>query len=192
VEILDRAVNDYSCKGLKYHPNSGFYANGQESYPVLAKAQELCIPLISHLGPISKPLKSKFGHPINLDEVVNDFPRLTVIGAHLGFCWWQELVTLIATKETTFYADVSGWQGLVRKNFGKFCRILREAFDEATAESFLWGTDNPSLEGTISAKQWLQIFRDLPENPPDGLTFSQEEIDALLGGNAAKIIAALP
>ena len=192
VEILDRAVNDYGCRGLKYHSTSGFYPDGEESYRVLAKAQELGIPLISHLGPISKPLKSKYGRPANLDAVISDFPHLTVIGAHLGFCWWPELVNLIATKETSFYADISGWQGQARRNLVKFCRILREAFDEATAEKFLWGTDNPSLEGTISTKQWLKIFRDLPENAPDGLTFTQEEIKALLGGNAEKIIKALP
>jgi predicted TIM-barrel fold metal-dependent hydrolase len=192
VEILDRAVTDYGCRGLKYHPTSGFYPDGEESYPVLAKAQELGIPLICHLGPISSPLKSKYGQPIFLDTVVSDFPDLTVVGAHLGFCWWQELVALMAAKETTFYADLSGWQGQARRNFGKFCRILRDALDEATAEKFLWGTDNPILEGVISARQWLQIFRDLLNDAPDGLTFSGEEIGALLGGNAAKIVAALP
>ncbi len=192
VEILDRAVNDYGCRGLKYHPTSGFYPDSEESYQVLAKAQELGIPLICHLGPISKPLKSKYGRPIFLDAVVSDFPGLTVVGAHLGLCWWPELVNLIAAKETAFCADISGWQGQARRNFSAFCHILRAAFDEATAEKFLWGTDNPILEGVISAKQWLQMIRYLPENAPDGLTFSQEEIEALLGGNADKIVMALP
>jgi uncharacterized protein len=192
VEILDRAVNDYGCRGLKYHPTSGFYPDSEVSYPVLAKAQELGIPLISHLGPISKPLKSKYAQPVNLDAVISDFPHLTVVGAHLGFCWWEELVNLIAAKETTFYADVSGWQTRARQNFGRFCRILREAFDEARAEKFLWGTDNPPLEGVIPTREWLQMFKDLPKNAPDGLTFAPEEIEALLGGNAAKIVAALP
>ncbi len=192
VEILDRAVNDYGCRGLKYHPTSGFYPDGEESYLVLAKAQELGIPLISHLGPISKPLKSKYGQPVFLDAVVNDFPNLPVVGAHLGLCWWQELVNLIAVKETAFYADISGWQGQARRNFAVFCHILRAAFDEATAEKFLWGTDNPVLEGVISAKQWLQMIRDLPENAPEGLTFTPDEIKILLGGNAERIIKALP
>jgi uncharacterized protein len=192
VEILDRAVNDYGCRGLKYHPTSGFYPDGEESYRVLAKAQELGLPLISHLGPISKPLKSKYAQPVYLEAVVSDFPRLIIVGAHLGLCWWPELVNLIAAKETTFYSDISGWQGQARRNFGVVCQTLREAFDQASAEKFLWGTDNPILEGVISTKQWLQIFRDLPKNAPDGLTFSREEIEALLGGNAEKILKTLP
>ncbi|MBN2284735.1 MAG: amidohydrolase [Deltaproteobacteria bacterium] len=188
VDILDRAVNDYGCKGLKYHPTSGFYPDGEESYRVLEKAEELGIPLLSHLGPISKPLKSKYAMPINLDAVVTDFPKLTVIGAHMAFSWWHQLVNLIAAKATTFYADFSGMQVLARRNFGEFCHMLRAAFDEAGAEKFLWGTDNPILENVIPVKDWLQMVRELPENAPDGLVFTKEEIEAVLGGNARKIL----
>ena len=187
VDILDRAVNDHGCRGLKYHPTSGFYPDGEESYMVLEKAQELGIPLLSHLGPISKPLKSKYAQPVYLDAIISDFPKLTVIGAHMGLCWWHELVNLIAAKATTFYADFSGQQVPAKRNFGEFCRMLRTAFDEAGAEKFLWGTDNPILENVIPMKDWLNMIRKLPENAPDGLVFTKEEIDAVLGGNAARI-----
>jgi len=36
------------------------------------------------------------------------------------------------------------------------------------------------------------MIRELPENPPEGLTFRQDEIEALLGGNAGKILVTLP
>jgi predicted TIM-barrel fold metal-dependent hydrolase len=188
VEILDRAVHDYGCKGLKYHPTSGFYPDSAESYKVLDKARELKIPLLSHLGPIAKPLKSKFARPVYLDTIVSDFPELIVIGAHMGFCWWQELVNLISAKATSFYADISGQQVSAKRNLHEFCHMLRTAFDEAGPLKFLWGTDNPILEGVIPMKDWLRLIRELPENAPDGIRFSKEEIDALLGGNAAKII----
>jgi predicted TIM-barrel fold metal-dependent hydrolase len=187
VDILDRAVNDFGCQGLKYHPTSGFYPDSEESYKVLEKAQELGIPLLSHLGPISKPLKSKYAQPVYLDTIVSDFPKLTVIGAHLGFCWWHELVNLIAAKATTFYADFSGQQVPAKRNFGEFCHMLRTAFDHAGADKFLWGTDNPILESVIPMKDWLNMIRELPENAPDGLVFTKDEIDAVLGGNAERI-----
>ncbi|MCD6281472.1 MAG: amidohydrolase family protein [Deltaproteobacteria bacterium] len=190
VDILDRAVNDYGCRGLKYHPTSGFYPDSEESYKVLEKAQSLGIPLLSHMGPISKPLKSKYARPIYLDTIVSDFPKLTVIGAHMSFCWWREFVNIIAAKATTLYADFSGHQVTAKRNFSEFCHMMRDAFDEATAEKFLWGTDNPVLEAVIPMKDWLKMIKDLPENAPDGLKFTKEEIDAVLGENAAKIIEA--
>ena len=175
--------------GPQVSPHLGFYPGWRRSPTGFwQRPRSWAFPLISHLGPISKPLKSKYSRPIFLDAVVNDFPRLPVVGAHLGLCWWQELVGLIAAKETAFYSDISGWQGQARRNFSAFCHILRTVFDEVTAEKFLWGTDNPILEGVISARQWLQMIRDLTENAPDGLTLSREEIEALFGGNAAKIV----
>jgi predicted TIM-barrel fold metal-dependent hydrolase len=188
-EILEKAVNDYGCQGLKYHPTSGFYPDGEESYLVLEKAQELGIPMLSHLGPISKPLKSKYARPIYLDAIVSDFPKLTIIGAHMGFCWWRELVNLISAKATTFYADFSGQQVRAKRNFTEFCHMLRDAFDEAGADKFLWGTDNPILEAVIPMKDWLGMIQDLPNNAPDGIIFTKEEIDAVLGVNASRIFS---
>ena len=187
VEILDRAVNDYGCRGLKYHPAAGFYPDSPESYLVLTKAQELGLPLLSHTGPISKPLYSKYTQPVYLDAVVTDFPKLKVIAAHMGFCWWHELVNLIAAKATTFSADFCGQQILAKKDYRAFCRMMREAIDEATPYKFLWGTDNPVLELVFPIKDWLKMIQDLPENAPDGITFTRKEVDALLGGNAAGI-----
>jgi uncharacterized protein len=187
VEIIERAVNDYGCRGLKYHPTAGFYPDSEESYRVLAKAQELGLPLLSHTGPISRPLYSKYAHPLYLDAVVTDFPRLKVIAAHMGFCWSHELVNLIAAKSTTFYADFCGHQVVAKRDFPAFCHMLREAMDEATPLKFLWGTDNPVLELVMPIKDWLQMVKDLSKGAPDGLTFTQEEIDAVLGGNAAGI-----
>jgi len=187
VDILDRAVNDYGCRGLKYHPASGFYPDCEESYRVLEKAQDFGLPVLSHTGPISKPLKSKYAQPVYLDTVVSDFPRLKIIAAHLGFCWWHELMNLMASKATTFYADFSGQQIKANRDFGGFCWMLREAIDEAGASKILWGTDNPPLEAVIPMKDWLNMIRNLPDNAPDGIEFTKQEIDALLGENAVQI-----
>ena len=191
VELLDRAVTDYGCKGLKFHPTAGFYPDGEEAYKVLDKAREYGLPLVSHLGPISQPYKSKYAKPEYLDTVVADFPELTVIGAHLGFSWWHELINMMGANRTTFYADFSGHQQKARTDFPEFCKTLRTAIDEAGATRIMWGTDNPTLENTISMKKWKEMIQDLPNHAPDGLNFNQEEIDLILGGNAERIMSNL-
>lgn len=191
VEILDRAVNSYGCRGLKYHPTTGFYPDGEESYRVIEKADELGIPMLSHTGPMSRPFKSKYARPVFLDSVVTDFPNLTVIAAHMGLAWHEELIGLIAANRTTFYADLSANQLLAVRDFEAFCRMLRNAFDEAGVSKFLWGSDNPILELMLPVRHWLEMIRSLPETVPDGINFTVGEMDAVLGGNAEKILEAI-
>jgi predicted HicB family RNase H-like nuclease len=64
--------------------------------------------------------------------------------------------------------------------------MLRAAFDEADASKFLWGTDNPVLEAVIPMKDWLNMIKELPGNAPDGIKFTKEEIDAVLGETPRK------
>ena len=39
----------------------------------------------------------------------------------------------------------------------------------------------------IPTKQYLEAMRTLPEDTSDGLRFTTAEIDAILGGNAARL-----
>ncbi len=47
------------------------------------------------------------------------------------------------------------------------------------------------LETTVPMKKWKEMIQELPNNAPDGLSFKKEEIDAILGGNAERIVKAL-
>ena len=40
----------------------------------------------------------------------------------------------------------------------------------------------------LTAKDSIQIIRDLPRNAPEGIQFSEAEVSAILGGNAKKIL----
>jgi len=40
----------------------------------------------------------------------------------------------------------------------------------------------------MPSKDFIQLIRDLPKNAPEGIAFSAEEIDAMLGESAAKIL----
>ena len=35
---------------------------------------------------------------------------------------------------------------------------------------------------------WVQLVRDLPKNAPEGITFTEEEISKVMGGNAKKLL----
>jgi len=60
--------------------------------------------------------------------------------------------------------------------------------DFVEPERIFFGTDSPSFWSIMSNKDWVQLLKDLPQNAPDGTTFTEEEINLLLGGNAQRLL----
>ncbi|WP_426574698.1 amidohydrolase family protein [Aquihabitans sp. McL0605] len=53
-------------------------------YPVYATAAELGIPMSINVGIPGPQVRSRCQDPVHLEDVLIDFPTLTVIGAHMG------------------------------------------------------------------------------------------------------------
>lgn len=189
VEFLERCVKEWGMKGVKFHPGSGFYPNDPQFYPLYAKAQELGTPLLFHTGPEMAPLYSKYSLPIYPDQVAVDFPELPVILAHCGDCYWEEAARLASGKPNMFL-DIAGWQQRARRRpVDELYGPLRTVLNIASARKVLWGSDWPALNSYMSQAEWIDYLR----NPPDsareaGIEFSQAEVDAILGGNAARLL----
>ena len=83
--------------------------------------------------------------------------------------------------------DIAGWQGTVRDNYHEFCSTLRLCLDEFTSERVLFGTDNPYMRAILPDKKFVNIIKRLPAKAPEGIKFTQEEVDLILGGNAQRI-----
>ncbi len=187
VDLFERAISEWGFKGLKLHPTSGYYPNDKVVYPLYEKAQEYGVPVLIHTGPIIGRLRSKYAQPIYLDDVCVDFPELQVIAAHLGFCWRHELMNIAATV-SNLAMDFSGWQPRATRRYAEFCRELRETVDEVGIDRVLFGTDGPAYRPLVNDKQWVDLVKGLPENAPEGVKFTAQEVDALLGGTAKKLL----
>jgi predicted TIM-barrel fold metal-dependent hydrolase len=55
-------------------------------------------------------------------------------------------------------------------------------------DRIFFGADGPYMELVVSNAKWVRLIRDLPENAPKGIRFTQDEVDAILGGNAKKFL----
>ncbi len=187
-DLMHRCLEDYGLKGLKLHPDHGYYPNGKEAYRLYEIVQEAGGVVLIHTGPIIPPGKGgTYAHPLLLDPLATDFPDMTVIAAHMGQYWWRDWAGLAYTQPH-LYGDMAEWQTLAKRNFPLFCRELREAIDKAGCDKILFGTDGPIFDPTIPTGEYIQMMRSLPEEAPDGIRFTEEEIDAILGGNAERII----
>lgn len=186
-DMLKQCFEEFGVKGLKYHPDYGFDPSGPESYRLLEIVQNNDGTLLTHTGPLPPPARPKFADPLLLADLAVDFPDLKVIAAHMGMVNWQSWAGL-ASQQPNLYGDLAMWDAYAFGNYELFCRELRDLLDYAGAAKILFGTDSPIFSSVIPTKEWIQLLRDLPHKAPQGISFSEAEINAILGGNAASVL----
>ncbi len=107
------------------------------------------MPVIFHSGDtlagyVANP-KIKYSHPIHIDEVATDFPKLKIIIAHMGNPWLVDCAEVLY-KNPNVYADISGL--VVGKDlktpYGKLMkRRIEELIAYVGSDKLLYGTDWP-------------------------------------------------
>jgi hypothetical protein len=186
VEVFERGIKHWGMRGLKLDPAAGFYPNEEICYPLYRKASDLGVPVLFHTGSTIPPFRNKYTQPIYLDDVSLDFPDVTLIAAHMGFGWWQELASMIA-KRTNLITDISGWQQNAIRHYPTFVKNLREMMHLVGADNMLFATDGPSFRlYNLPNKEWATMIHNLPREAPEGISFTQGEIELLLGKTAQK------
>lgn len=145
VREFERCVKELGCVGLRLEPynyGNGFHGlppNDKLFYPLYAKACELNVPVVLQVGHTGPLLPSECGRPIYLDEVALTFPELTLVGAHLGQPWHEEMMTL-AWKFPNVYIETSARRARYwPKSFIEFCSSWGR-------DKVLWATDYPLID----------------------------------------------
>jgi predicted TIM-barrel fold metal-dependent hydrolase len=170
-------VIEMGARALKIHPpHMLFRANAyQDSVPGLAGvyrvAQEAGVPVTIHTGTSIFPgARSRFGDPMDVDDVAVDFPRLTILLAHGGRPLWMEAAFFLVRRHPNVYLELSGIPP--SKLLDYFPRL------EEIAHKTVWGTDWPS-PGIKSMKVNADSFLALP--------ISDGAKQAILDGNARQL-----
>ncbi|MDO8670982.1 MAG: amidohydrolase family protein, partial [Dehalococcoidia bacterium] len=76
-DLYRRCVEEYGMRGLKWHPDFGFYPNSEEAHAMLRVAEQLGTPLLTHTGPLPglasgvRP-RARYAYVGLLDEVAQD------------------------------------------------------------------------------------------------------------------------
>ena len=188
-EVLERGLTEWNARGVKLDPLAGeYYPNDRAVYPLYEKLSELKLPVIMHIGPRPEDPESRYAHPSNLDQVLADFPDLTIVAAHMAFSWWRDLIQVAQTRPNLM-CDISALQMTAALNYGQFCHILRKVMNGFGKERVMFGTDGPYFDLFLSRKDWVQLIKRLPQDSPEGIDFTEDEVTALLGGNAASLFA---
>jgi predicted TIM-barrel fold metal-dependent hydrolase len=156
---VDRLV-DLGIRVLKIHPpHQGFpanaYTDGLDTLgAIYRRCEERSLPVMVHTGTSIFPgARSKYGNPMDLDDVAIDFPDLTLLMAHGGRPLYMAEALFLLRRHRRIWLDVSGIPPA--KLLEYFPRLAE------LADRVLWGTDWPS-PGVIGMKRNIDQFLALP------------------------------
>ncbi len=113
---MDYLLGDLRLKGIKIHPpHQHFRANGyldDERLRGLAVVYRKCIeysvPVMFHTGTSIFPrARNKYGDPMDIDDLIVDFPDLKIILAHGGRPLWMDSALFLLRRSNNVYLDIS-------------------------------------------------------------------------------------
>jgi predicted TIM-barrel fold metal-dependent hydrolase len=103
VRRLEEWVGTGHFVGAHLHPYGfGLPVNHRRFYPFYAKCTELGVPVVMQVGHSAERMPSEMGRPILVDDIALDFPELTIVGAHTGWPWVEELIALAWKHRNVF------------------------------------------------------------------------------------------
>lgn len=113
---MDYLLGELGLRGIKLHPpHQLFHVNDYlhgDALRGLATVYEKCIeygvPLMVHTGTSVFPrARNKYGRPLDIDDVLVDFPDLKVIMAHGGRPLWMDEAFFLLRRSPNVYLDIS-------------------------------------------------------------------------------------
>ncbi len=196
VELLEKGLTEWGMKGLKFHPDAGYYPNDPACFPLYEKCVELDVPLLSHCGLIFIPFEVKYNNPIYLDDVQTAFPDLRIIAAHMGGISGTLTLAEIASLKSGISTEISYTGQMLARGAPRFLlnnlRMLMDlplTFAVPFKNRILFGSDWPYANAMMEREDWVNWVKKLPKNGKEhGLKFTEEEVRLILGENAKKIL----
>lgn len=158
--------SDMGFSGVKYHPDmQRFNIDDPRMFPVYAWLEQHSLPVCFHMG----DARYDYSRPIRLARVLDRYPGLIVVAAHLGgYQRWDEAE--ICLRDSGVYYDTSSAIAFMPP------QRAAEIIQGHGADKVLFGTDYPV---TTQAEELARF---------DLLPLSPEDREAILSGNARRLL----
>jgi len=168
---LERQM-EMGAVGLKLHPvHGGFTPNDRALYPVYWLCQQHGLPVVVHCGTSTFPgSTNRYADPALLEDVIRDFPDLTVVLAHGGRGWWYDAAGFMTLMRENVWIEISGLPPKkLPEYYGKYNF-------ERLAQKMIFGTDWPGVPGLKNNA--LALF---------DLGLAPETVELMLHENASQV-----
>jgi predicted TIM-barrel fold metal-dependent hydrolase len=174
----ERAIRDLHLLGFHFHPIMGRYrVDDRELYPLWETISALRVPVMIDVGttgmgaglPGGMGSRVSHAHPLAVDNLAADFPDLTIIAAHPGWPWVEEM-TAVALHKGNVYWELSGWAPKY------FPESLRRDARSRLRDKVMFGSDHPSMPYQRLFDEWAQ------------LDYSDDVLAQIFHGNAERVL----
>ena len=172
-EIRDKVKNQ-GAKGIKLHPASqSQFPNHHSLWPIYQTAMELGIPIVFHSGR-SEGSAIEYAEPRYFAEVLESFPKLTLVLAHLGNNFFDQS-TALAGKYRNVQFDCCAIVNYSVNEGGLSDPDFTALIKNIGTERVMFGSDYPWLDPGVGIKRIMN------------LNLTEQEKRQLLGENAIRI-----
>jgi len=170
-----REMVAHGAKGVKLHPTlQRFYPNDKRMRSIYKTCVDLAIPILSHSG--SARGAEQYAEPEAFVEVLKEFPKLTLILAHLGGGSWQQTLNIAKKYQNACFdcSEIIEWLGAPS---APTPHELAELIKKIGPHRVMMGSDFPwyDLDRTVHLISALPVLSD-------------EEKRGILGENATQIL----
>ncbi|MGH7764619.1 MAG: amidohydrolase family protein [Candidatus Dormibacteraceae bacterium] len=179
LEEARHAIKDLRMLGFHFHPIMGRYSVDDERFrPLFELIDGMKVPVMIDVGttgmgaglPGGLGAKLRHAHPLAIDELASEFPNLTIIAAHPGWPWVEEM-TAVALHKGNVYWELSGWAPKY------FPDSLKKDIRGRLRDQVMFGSDYPSLPYERIMSEW------------EDLGYPAEVMDAVFHGNAERVLS---
>jgi hypothetical protein len=160
VRDLDRYIDRWGLKGLNLQPwVQGLYPNDKRYYPIYDYLQDRGLPVTIHSSiNFSLHRSIEYSHPLFLDHIACDFPRLTIVANHGGWPWVAEMVA-ITWKHRNVYIEIGGVSPKYIAKQGSGWEPLL-AYATVLQDQILFATDSTVSHGRVVKEAYELPIKD--------------------------------
>ncbi len=153
------AIEDLHLLGFHFHPIMGRYSvDDRRLYPLWETIDALRVPVMIDVGttgmgagmPGGHGAIIRHAHPAAIDQLAADFPALTIVAAHPGWPWVEEMIA-VALHKGNVYWELSGWAPKY------FPEPLKRDIRGRLTEKIMFGSDYPSLPYERLQREWQEL-----------------------------------
>jgi len=152
-------VGELGLLSFHFHPIMGRFAvDDRQFYPLFETITQLKVPVMIDVGTtgMGAGLPGGLGsrlchaHPLTIDELAANFPELTIVAAHPGWPWVEEM-TAVALHKGNVYWEMSGWAPQY------FPGSLKRDSRGRLQDKVMFGSDYPSLPYERILREWREL-----------------------------------
>ena len=191
LQMTEKLIVDHGFRGYKLYPPCGYHPYDEVCLPILAACRDLGVPVVVHCAPVGYPMRTRFAHPHGVNDVQTAFPDLALVLAHAGHGGWEREAQAMAARHPGTYLELSNWNQDIDVDADATAAAILAMRDAVGAHRILFGSDHfggRRFSGRDELPRWIDFLQDLPNRAPRlGSSISKEEIDLILGLNAARV-----